>query len=422
MKKIIIAMMLLTGSLISHAQIVVQEGSQTSRGWLNLNSPNNYFGLQQYNDTISVDLDEGEKIEIVYRWYDLFRDSEERFDKYFWNNYEVGNLLLQSKLEELPLTEGLKYHIKITTKRNYDHLYSNLGDSATMQRYVSIRDSLVHGLDKDDKKTYRDSLRARKQAYFKKLFPLESILTVTEREARNAQREYKMEGGKLIGQAQWQNILEVSNGYWKVRFYVNDLSDLSAFNEIDLKAFIRGEKQNYIEKGYYRYYTKLNFKHVDGDIKQLRSRRERIRKREQHISLKLTPVVGSSIVKGEWSADMGAMFGMVFNQRRNGAMRIALRYHVKGFGEEGADGLSMKYNGFVDGLIDYNLTDNYKREQWLGAGVGFLVHQEGKVYGDNTARIFLKYRSSQLWGVQPEFNYSFDDNKGFIGLGLFFSL
>jgi len=27
-----------------------------------------------------------------------------------------------------------------------------------------------------------------------------------------------------------------------------------------------------------------------------------------------------------------------------------------------------------------------------------------------------------MWGIQPEFNYSFKENNGFVGLGVYFSL
>ncbi len=72
--------------------------------------------------------------------------------------------------------------------------------------------------------------------------------------------------------------------------------------------------------------------------------------------------------------------------------------------------------------MDVNIAKDYMREEWVGAGFGYLIHQEGDVYGDNTARIFLKYRSSKMWGIQPEFNYSFKENNGFVGLGVYFSL
>lgn len=415
MKKIITISMLLIACWKMNAQydMVPPKG---------LKAPKNYYGYQQYYDTLSIDIDRGEKIKIVYQWYDLFREDEKRFDEYFWQPFESSYTILQEKLEELPLDKKLKYHIQLTTKRSYDDGFFIMNDSVTMQRRTILVERLWKSTNKEDKKAYRDSISLIDKVLHQKMFPLESTLTVTERETRNAQREYKLEGNELIGQAQWQHLLEVSNGFWKVYFYVNDINNLYSINSVDIKEFIRAERQNYIKRGYYRYYTNLRYKLVDGEIKQVRYFRERIRRRERHISLTVNPVLGTSIVKGKWSADLGAMFGVVFNEERNGALRLALRYQLKGLGEETSDETKMKYNGFVDGLFDFNLAKSYKREQWVGLGVGYLLHKEGSIYGDNTARIFLKYRSSQLWGVQPEFNYSFDDNEGFIGLGFFFSL
>lgn len=120
---------------------------------------------------------------------------------------------------------------------------------------------------------------------------------------------------------------------------------------------------------------------------------------------------------------MGALLGMNFNHKQNSAVRIAARYQLKAFGQtDRTNNRSVRYNGFLDALMDVNIAKDYIREEWVGAGFGYLIHQEGHIYGKNTARVFLKYRSSKMWGIQPEFNYSFKDNNGFVGLGVYFSL
>ncbi|MCT4586320.1 MAG: hypothetical protein N4A71_00705 [Carboxylicivirga sp.] len=404
------------------SQNVIKEPEKLKVGFLGLNSPDNYYGIQQYHDTLSIDLINGEKIEIVYRWFDLFRENEDRFERYFWQPFESNFKILQEKLKEVPLDNALKYFVQLKTTRNLERELFGTSTVFGHQNYASFRDSLTADLNKDNKKAYKDSVSKRLQKYFRTLYRVESTLKVSEREVRNAQREYKLEDDKLVGRAQWQHILEVANKFWKVRFYVNDLNDLQAINDIDLREFIRGQKDHYIKRRYYLSYTNLKYKLVDDEIVQIPGWGDRVEKREKHIALKVYPTLGTSLLKSTWSADMGAVFGMVFNEQRSGALRIALRYQLKALGEEELNGTSIRYNGFVDGMFDFNLAKSYQREQWLGAGVGYLVHQEGRVYGDNTARIFLKYRSSQRWGVQPEFNYSFSDNNGFVGLGFFFSL
>ena len=394
-----------------------------------LNSPENYMGTRPlYNDTLSIDFENGERMEIIYRWFDLFRENEADYQKYFRKPFESKYLLLQEKIKALPLNDAVKYHISLTSRREQHFKLQNAlhnNDIDTLKAIYLHRpsaDSLLKGLNNDDKKAYKDSMRQRMEDYFSGRYPLRSTLTVTERTEQAVRHEYKLEGNQLTGRAQWQHILEVDNRWWKVRFYVNAIHDLSAFNSVDLNQFIRSEKEIFLRKRYYLYHSNLNYKVIDGEIKYQYAPFERRIKRTAHVALRIYPTVGTSVVKGKWSTDMGFIAGMTFNDKQQGALRVGLRYQLKGLGEETTGDAVMSYNGFVDGIMDFNFGEDYKRAQWLGAGLGYLVHQSGGVYGKNTGRIFLKYRSSQLWGIQPEYNYSFNDNKGFIGLGVFFSL
>ena len=91
---------------------------------------------------------------------------------------------------------------------------------------------------------------------------------------------------------------------------------------------------------------------------------------------------------------MGALLGMNFNHKQKSAVRIATRYQLKAFGKEDVNkNRSVRNNGFLDALMDVNIAKDYMREEWLGAGFGYLIHQAGHIYGDNTVRVFLKYRS-----------------------------
>ncbi|GEM_PF-1597462 len=415
MKKVVIITMLLIACLQINAQLKLVPDNQQK-------DTRNYFNDRLYEDTLSIDVGSGEMIQIVYRWYDLFCEDESWFDKHFWQAFEASNAILQENLKVIPIDKKLKYHIRITTKRNFNEDFflkdDQENDLLEKQRVVLV-ERLWKSSNKKEKEAYRDSIDVIDRALYQKRYPLESTLTVTEREVRNAQREYKLDHNKLVGQAQWQNILELTDGLWQVQFYVNDISDLSAINSIDIREFIRAEKQNYLKKGYYRSYTNLRYKLVDGEIKHALHPEQRSRIREKDVTYRFNPVLGTSIINGKWSVDMGAMI-----EKRSIYSRLAIRYQLKGIGEEIQDGTSMNFNGFVDLLYDYIFEKTNRREMWIGAGAGYLVHQQGSVYGDNTARFFLKYHSSQMKGIQlqPEFNYSFDDKDGFIGLGVLFSL
>ena len=82
----------------------------------------------------------------------------------------------------------------------------------------------------------------------------------------------------------------------------------------------------------------------------------------------------------------------------------------------------MNYYGFVDGIMDLNIGENYKKQSWVGAGIGYMAHSNGDLFGKNTLRVFFKYRSSKLWGIQPEYYYSFRNKESIFGIAMFFSL
>lgn len=398
MKKILITLLITLSGLNLFAQ-----------GKL-LNSPKNYFGYRPlYKDTMYVDFGNGQKMELVYRWFDLFREDEAAYKKYFWDEFDTMFTIIQEKMEELPLKEDAKYHIKLISKSNYNPMrYGNVKYKRGGKVIKIIPDS---------------AMQAHIDSFFNGNISVTRTLLLTERDITTKQSEYLLSDKKLIAKAQSQHIIEFGTNGWTTRFFLNDLRDMSSFTEVDLNGFFRELKERFLENQYYKYHMKLNYKVDDGKLEYVYARDQFRRKRSKYIALKFSPMAGTSLVNGKFSADLGATLGLSFNDQQTACNRIGLRYQLKGIGlEQGADGNRMSYNGFLDATWDINIEEDYKRPEWVGAGIGYLIHQEAQVYGNKTARIFLKYRSTNMWGVQPEFNYSFEDNKSFIGLGFFFSL
>lgn len=380
------------------------------------NSPDNYMGYRpEYKDTLSIDLDKGRKVEFIYQWYDLFREDDQKFEKYFWNPFDSNFKLLKEKIQDLSIDDDTKYKISLKSRFDRYKFYS-------MLQHFNVSDS-VKSYKSKTKEEKKKILKIRWDSIHKLMAQKKHVLSITERIKPTMHREYQLENGKLVSQTQWQHILELDNLHWKVRFYLNDLSEIETFNIEKIKQLIRSEKANFMRKRLYRFHTNLQYKLIEGEIEQRSSYQARRKQRTRHMSLNFYPQVGTSLIKGDFSADMGALLGMNFNHKQNSAVRIAARYQLKAFGQtDRNNNRSVRYNGFLDALMDVNIAKDYMREEWVGAGFGYLIHQEGDIYGKNTARVFLKYRSSKMWGIQPEFNYSFKDNNGFVGLGVYFSL
>nr|WP_319397961.1 hypothetical protein [uncultured Carboxylicivirga sp.] len=417
----------------------------------------NYIGYRGNNlkDTLRIDYGHGQSMEITYQWFQLFTEKEKRFNDLFWEPTTSLFHLMEDKVEKIPLKKGVKYHVTLealTNRKyemeNYFH-YAGSGNEHSVTHKLTIGDSAVvstkvrHKMktnpeQKIIKEKYKfdnykndptlspeakkDSINKMIDDFINSFYTKENILSVEERKDDEQQRQYKIENGELVGQLQWQHIIELKSGYATVKLYVNDLSDLSAFNLDQLHGFLRNETANYMQNEYYKYFTYLNYKVKDGDIVYNYSPFERRRKRNKTYTFELTPVVGTSIQKSHWTADAGLQYGLTINKGLQASNRISVRYMLKSYGDPLIAGAPVKVSGFADALWDVNLADDYKTPTWVGAGLGYMVHNNGNLYGDQTFRVFLKYRSSQHWGIQPEFNYSIDDKKGFVGIGLFFSL
>ncbi|MBS2098651.1 hypothetical protein [Carboxylicivirga linearis] len=434
--------------------LVVISGSVFSQSSRKIRNYKGYRG-NNIKDTLRIDYGQGQSMEITYQWFQLFTEREEFFNRVFWDPTISLFHLMEEKVEKVPLKEGVKYHITLRTVKNrkYDlenHIHGALsGNEHSVSHLTTIRDSVVtssvmkhkrktdqnHRLIKEKYKIndykpdptlspeeQKDSMRKYVNQLIESRYTQETILSVEERKDDEQQRQYKIENGELVGQLQWQHIIELKSGYATVKLYVNDLSDLSAFNLDQLHGFLRNETANYMQNEYYKYFTYLNYKVKDGDIVYNYSPFERRRKRNKTYTFELTPVVGTSLQKSHWTADAGLQYGLTINKGLQASNRISVRYMLKSYGDPLLAGAPVKVSGFADALWDVNLAADYITPTWVGAGLGYMVHNNGNLYGDQTFRVFLKYRSSQHWGIQPEFNYSIDDKKGFVGIGLFFSL
>lgn len=406
MKKIIFVLILLI--------IAFTEAFSQGKGF---NSPNNYMGYRpEYKDTLIIDLDDGNKIEFIYTWHNLFRENDEITDKYFWKPFNTNLTLLSEKLNELKFENNNRYHITLKSWRDRTNITNRMKEFQLKYKLEGF---------KEKSKKERDSIaQMRLSQMWDFIAPRKHSLLVNVRKDITKTKEFQIENNKLISQTKWQHILEIEDVTCTVRLYTNKLDDLKKINSYNLKTLIRNEKDNFLKKQYYKFHTKLHYRIDDDKLVQQNPLSARRKVRTRHMSLNVYPMAGTSILKGELSADMGVLLGLNFNHKQNGAMRLGLRYQLKVFGShKQTENLEMNTCSFVDGIVDFNLADDYKKENWIGAGVGYMIQRSGwSVYDDRTARIFIKYRSSKLWGVQPEFNYSFNKQEGFIGLGIFFSL
>ena len=373
--------------------------SNTILAQLNIFGKWNYDNWNSQKDTLVIDFGNGLKSELAFKWQYAYAEKELLFKRMFWDDFSTQLTFIKEEIPKLVQDENHKYHVKL--KVNQLHI---------MTKFFQER------MQKDSVLSPLDSLR------YSHFAEHHSTLTVDKRQAVDQMDEFIVVENKLIGKAKWQHIIEIDHVFWKLKIHLNDINDLDMVLSPDYYSFFREGRKKYIEDKRYKSINKMNYNYSNGQLLYKHQWRDRLKQRNKRMTLQFQPMAGTSILKSKFSADMGLMLAACWHKNNPNYPKIGIRYQIKGIGEETLNGSQINYNGFVDAVFDMGIGKTDKRQDWIGAGVGYLVHQAGKTYGDNTARIFLKYQSSKYWGIQPEYNYSFADNKGFIGLGFFFSL
>lgn len=344
-----------------------------------LHAPDNYIpdGPVDHKDEIVIDFGDGEKMELKYYWYNMFRENESIVRNTFCKHFERMLNNLSEEMGKLNVSQG-KYYI------TYE---------------------------------YTDYKR-------KKGDDLAGVLTVERRAEPDNTEKFSVRNGKLDGKLEYQNIIELhfmSEHLWNAKLYVNDLKNLTNFKQ-DYYSFFREETPKYLENQWYKenrrtYYflDEEGLQYYDSSV---------LGKRYPFVGIKVYPSAGVSFLKSRYSTDLGILLGASINDHQPGRnIRAGLRYQLKAVGDEDYLYGRAYYNGFLDLVVDRNMGKNYySKQEWVGVGIGYLIHQEGDAYWKNTARVFFKYRSPKLWGVQPEFNYSFKEKRGYIALGIFVAL
>ncbi|MCL3782302.1 hypothetical protein EMN47_18105 [Prolixibacteraceae bacterium JC049] len=369
MKHILTLLVLVCISQLSWAQLI-----QVSPG-----GKNNYWhwSPDKKSDKLILDLTNNEKLEIKYSWYDF----EERNRKKLVPKIEETIKALKSAIQGFEFNPNLKYHISI----NYQKPHFSVDYSGKV---------IIH---KKPKLTHK--------------------LIIKERDVQKREEHFLVEANKLSQKVRWQNIIEISIKNITLKFFINDITNLDAldteysnlFEEVNTYANKTKSYTFFSES----YWTKKENKYQSSGFRWKESR-------PPFWVIGLSPSVGTSLVKGKLSADVGITLAALFNHKHTSGTRIGLHYQLKNFGKNNR--VNSSYAGFLDGILDVNMGKNYHHQKWFGLGVGYLIHDNGNIYDSNTGRIYIKFRSSKLWGIKPAYNYSFDTKKGFLSMGLFFSL
>lgn len=394
------------------------------------NSPNNYrYSFPNKQDTIYIDYGKGKMFELNCAWYEVYKPVKE--SKHYRNLLTELNQkfnIVQKKIKEISFKDDTKYHIILDQKIVHDDSYKNEIISAWKERkslkkqgFSKVKIDSIFSIKKITAK--QKMIEKYGKDYCNNLIfgfyqPRQTVLKVIERKIIPEEREFILKNGQLFNQVHWQHIIEIRGLNWKAKFYITDLNDINNFDINFIRKSIKKDAENYFKKQYYRYYTRNFYVKENKEIKHLKTLYRRSDKRPKFHKPFIDLSVGSSLTKGELSVDASCSIGLCFNNNLPGAAKLGLRSQLKSFGIDHR----IQNNLFTDAFLSAKVNWFSNEYQWVSAGFGYLVKRDGNIYGKNTGRAFLKYTINDRWGIQPEINYSFHDNKAMLSLGFSFKL
>ena len=379
------------------------------------NAPKNYlYSFHNKRDTLIIDYGSGKKIEFNYNWQQLFNPYKKKYiNKSFWPKLKNRKKIVESKLGEIPLKEDTKYHIIYESKIKHRHfLFNYIKD--LQAKNAELKNQGFSKRERDSILNAKISNRKIKtdEKPIENNFNQTSI-KILERKSNSSHREYLIQNGQIVNKLEWQHIVEIKGINWSVKLYLSNFNQLPEFDFDELEQFLNKEKKTFLAKRYYQYFTKIHYKKEGSKFKHIATSEERIEQRPKFLKLGFDAGFGSSVVKSKLSADASAGINLYFNENLQYAAKIGVRLQSKSFGINNR----IRNNVFIDALMDVNIGESFKKEQWVGAGFGYLVKREGEIYGKDTGRIFFKYGFHNGINIQPEFNYSFHDEKFLLGIG-----
>ncbi len=115
--------------------------------------------------------------------------------------------------------------------------------------------------------------------------------------------------------------------------------------------------------------------------------------------------VGVNLIKSEPVMDISAEMAFAFNKKGILRNQYYVSYNLLfDFLEKS----KINSNGFLNIGYRRNLSNNVDKPNWLGAEVGYLVNQQGDLFGDNTFRLGVNWELGRYVSVSPQLYLSDD--------------
>jgi len=166
-------------------------------------------------------------------------------------------------------------------------------------------------------------------------------------------------------------------------------ADVTGLADLDLAVCLQQAIAK-LPKGY-RWSKTISYECIDGGIKEISDANN------EFDMLELQAGAGAGLIKSSWVADIS--FGVSLGLNHKGIPRSPYISANMIFDFDAED--KMNINTFLNLGYSFNVGDRSKKPSMLGVEVGYLISQQGEMFGDNTVKLGINWSPAKHIFVTP---------------------
>ena len=194
---------------------------------------------------------------------------------------------------------------------------------------------------------------------------------------------------------------------------ISDFSQLDSIKKIEFQPFFVNYTKHIHQEKLYKYDLHSVYAYHQGEFEK--ERIVKVRKEKPYIAIRPSIGIGVGIVKGKLINNGSILIESSFNDVGRGAIRIYAQYELF------TNYIDNKVytSGFVNLGANLNLSGDYEPKDWIGFGVGYLVHQqELSIFNKNTLKVYFERQIKIGLKFKPEVYFDINNSELFLGFSI----
>jgi len=160
----------------------------------------------------------------------------------------------------------------------------------------------------------------------------------------------------------------------------------------------------------YRWSKTISYECVGGEVKEINNANN------EYDMLEIQAGAGAGLIKSNWVADIS--FGVSLGLNHKGIPRSPYISANMIFDFDAED--KMNINTFLNLGYSFNVGDKSKKPSMLGVELGYLIAQQGEMFGDNTFKLGVNWSPAKHIVVSPTLYVTDNFSQAFPGVRIGF--